>query len=116
RASSFVIDSGFVIRISSLCLWQMFAQSAMRICSSCNTAAHAFIRNLAKATAGDAPSGGGAFSARVAPAVHFRAAIPQDAQACASTSSHVLRNPHHTELLGLACPGGLLSCCYRQDD
>src|SRR6266568_8145379 len=114
RASSFVIDSGFVIRISSLCLWQMFAQSAMRICSSCNTAAHAFIRNLAKATAGDAAAGGGALSACVAPAVHFRAAVPQHAGTRASSSSHVLLDSHQTQLPGLACPRRFLPTCHRR--
>jgi len=114
-----VIDSNFVIRISFVIRHLPVSDVAlppMRICSSCNTSTHAFICDFAKATAGDAAARRGAFSARVTPAVHFRAAVSQHAETRASPSSHVLRDPHQTQLPGLACPGGFLSSCYRRVD
>src|SRR6266446_8280198 len=109
RISSFGIS--FVIRhlpVSDVAL------PPMRICSSCNTTTHLFASNFPKATTGDAAAGCGAFSTRVAPAVHFRAAIPQDAQACTSTSSHVLRHANQAELPGMARAGRFLPSCYRR--
>src|SRR4029077_19142211 len=40
----------------------------------------------------------GAFSARVAPTVHFRAALSRYASACASASPHVLRDAPQAQL------------------
>src|SRR6266404_1294718 len=104
RISSFGIS--FVIRhlpVSEVAL------PPMRICSSCNTTAHAFASNFAKATAGYAAAGRGALSTCVAPAVHFRASIPEDAQACASASSHVLGHANQAELPGVARAGRFFS-------
>ena len=65
---------------------------------------HVLIRNFTRAITRDAASGSGAVSTRAAAALHFRAAVSQDAGARASTSSHVLRDADQAELPGLACP------------
>lgn len=52
---------------------------------------HVLIHNFTQAITRDAASGSGAVSARAAAALHFRAAVSQDARARASTASHVLR-------------------------
>src|SRR6266542_2320564 len=77
---------------------------------------HAFASNFAKATAGHAAAGRGALSACVAPAVHFRAAVPQHAGTRASSSSHVLLDSRQTQLPGLACPRRFLPTCHRRVD
>src|SRR6266581_5923174 len=70
---------------------------------------HVFIRSFAKETASDAVAGSSAVSARIAAALHFRAALPPDAATRTSASSHVLRYPHQTELPRMACTRRLLS-------
>src|SRR5215471_4093999 len=108
RASSFVIDSDFVIRISFIIRHLAVSDIALPpicICSGCTLPPHAFVRNFAQATSGDAATGGRAFSTCVAAALHFRAALSRHAKTRASASSHVLRHADEAELPGVARAG-----------
>src|SRR5882757_9093167 len=77
---------------------------------------HVFIRDFTRAITCDAPSGSGAVSTCAAAALHFRAAVSQDAGARAPTASHILCDPDQAELPGLACPRGFFPSRHRRID
>ena len=65
---------------------------------------HVLIHNFTRAITRDAASGSCAVSTCAAAALHFRAAVSQDAGARASKTSDVLRDVDQADLPGLACP------------
>ena len=65
---------------------------------------HVLIRDFTRAITRDAASGSGVVSACPSAALHFRAAVSQDAGARASKASDVLRDIDQADLPGLACP------------
>ena len=65
---------------------------------------HVFIRDFTRTITRDAASGSRAVSARAVAALHFRAAVSQNAGTRASTATHLLRDVDQAKLPGLACP------------